>query len=325
VNWSKEAKKWNLTLGLRGEQTHIKTRQVKGDKRFTNDYFKLFPSAFYNYKLNEDKTLGFSVSRRIDRPGYQQLNPFLFQIDASVYATGEPHLRPQLTWSYEASYTVKQLNFTLGYSRTTDPQTIVISRILDVIPDFEIKSGQDSNITVQIPVNLTSSDYFGLTATLPIKINRWWNMMNNVNVFYNHFNGNLGGATLNNGSPAATIRANNTFTLNKGWTAELNGNVNTGGRYGYMVMKTQWGVAAGVQKNILKNKGTLKFNITDIFWTNLPRATITYEGRYVENWHAQRETRVATLNFTYRFGNSKVQAARKRTTASEEERQRAGN
>jgi hypothetical protein len=92
-----------------------------------------------------------------------------------------------------------------------------------------------------------------------------------------------------------------------------------------MVMKTQWGVAAGVQKSIWKNKGTLKFNITDIFWTNLPRATITYEGRYVENWHAQRETRVATLNFTYRFGNSKVQAARRRTTASEEERQRAGN
>lgn len=150
-------------------------------------------------------------------------------------------------------------------------------------------------------------------------------MMNNVNMYYNHFNGNLGGAVLNNGDPAATIRTNNTFTFQKGWAAELNGNLNTGGRYGYMVLKSQWGVAAGVQKSILKNKGTLKFNITDIFWTNLPKATITYEGRYVENWHAVRESRVANVNFTYRFGNNKVQAARKRTTASEEERQRAGN
>jgi iron complex outermembrane receptor protein len=325
ANWSKEAKKWNIQLGLRGEQTNIKTRQVKEARQFNNNYFKLFPSAFFNYKLSDEKTLGVSVSRRIDRPGYQQLNPFLFQIDATVYATGEPRLRPQLTWSYEASYTLKQLNFTLGYSRTTDPQTIVISRILDVIPTFEIKPGQDSNITVQIPVNLTSSDYVGLTATLPVKVTKWWNMMNNANVFYNRFNGNLGGAVLNNGSPAATVRTNNTFTFKKGWTAELNGNVNTGGRYGYMVLETQWGVAAGVQKSILSNKGTVKLNITDIFWTNLPRATVTYEGRYIENWHAKRETRVATLSFTYRFGNNNVQAARRRTTASEEERQRAGN
>ena len=64
--------------------------------------------------------------------------------------------------------------------------------------------------------------------------------------------------------------------------------------------------------------------MTDIFWTNLPKAKVEYKGSYVENWHAYRETRVANLSFTYRFGNNKVQAARKRTTASEEERQRAG-
>jgi hypothetical protein len=65
--------------------------------------------------------------------------------------------------------------------------------------------------------------------------------------------------------------------------------------------------------------------MTDIFWTNLPKAKVEYKGSYVENWHAYRESRVANLSFTYRFGNSKVQQARRRTTASEEERQRAGN
>ena len=149
-------------------------------------------------------------------------------------------------------------------------------------------------------------------------------MINNANVFYNHFNGNLGGTTLNNGKAVADIRTNNTFTLNKGWTAELNANFNSGGQYGFMVADPQWGVSAGVQKTILKSKGTIRFNITDIFWTNLPRAVITYNN-YIEKWHAYRETRVANLSFTYRFGNSKVQAARRRTTASEEERQRAGN
>jgi hypothetical protein len=325
INHSKEKKKFSYQLGLRGEQTHIKTRQVKGDRKFRNDYFKLFPSAFFNYKLKENKTLGVSVSRRIDRPGYSQLNPFLFQIDATIYSTGEPHLQPQMTWSYEMSYTLKNLSFTVGYSRTTDPQTIVLSKILDVIPGFEIKPGQDSNITVQIPVNLIRSDYVGFTATTPIRINKWWNMVNNLNLYYSHFNGNIGGASLSNGAPAANIRTNNSFNLKKGWSAELNASLNTGGRSGYMMMQPQWALAVGAQKTVLEGKGTIRFNMTDIFWTNRPRATVTYEGSYIEHWHAYRESRVANLSFTYKFGNNKVQAARRRTTASEEEQRRAGS
>lgn len=324
VNLSKEYEKFNLQFGLRGEQTNLKTLQENGGAEFKKSYFELFPSAFFNYKLKENKTVGLSVSRRIDRPSYSSLNPFLFMIDATVYATGEPHLKPQMTWSYETNYTVKNMNFTLGYSHTKNPQNMVISRILDVIPNFEIKPEQDSNITVQIPVNLQSSDYVGLTATTPIKINKWWNMVNNLNVYYNHFNGNLGGTQLSNGAPAANVRTNNTFTFKKGWSAELNANLNTGGRYGYSVSEPQWGVAVGAQKTVLKGKGTVRLNMSDIFWTNLPKATITYEGRYIENWHAYRETRVANLSFTYRFGSNKVQQARRRTTASEEEIRRAG-
>jgi iron complex outermembrane recepter protein len=324
VNFSKEYKKYNFQLGLRGEQTNLKTRQVQGDKRYKNDYFRLFPSAFFNYKITPEKTVGISISRRIDRPGYNQLNPFLFQIDPTIYGTGNPYLKPQMTWSYELSYTLKALNFTLAYSHTTDVQNVVLSKIKDVIPDFVIQPGQSENITVQIPVNLSASNYFGLTATTPVKISKWWNMINNVNVYYNKFQANLGGVPLDKGAPSANIRSNNTFTFGKGWAAELNASLDGGGQYGYMKAKPQWAVGLGGQKTVLKGKGTLRANMTDIFWTVLPKATVTYEGKYVENWHAYRDTRVATLSFTYRFGNNKVQQARKRTTASEEERQRAG-
>ncbi len=91
-----------------------------------------------------------------------------------------------------------------------------------------------------------------------------------------------------------------------------------------MVLQPQWGLGFGVQKTVMEGKGTVRLNMTDVFWTNRPRARVEYTGSYVENWHAYRESRVANLTFTYRFGNSKVQAARRRTTASEEERQRAG-
>lgn len=323
INFSGAIKKFSYQLGLRGEQTRVKTRQVKQDIRFANDYFKLFPSAFLNYKAGDDKTVGISVSRRIDRPGYNQLNPFLFQVDATIYSTGAPNLKPQMTWSYELTYTYKNMHFNLGHSHTRDPQTVVLSRILDVIPNFEIKPGQDSNITVQIPVNLLSSDYIGLTANIPVRINKWWSINNNLNAFYNHYNGDIGGAVLNNGRPAINVRSNNNFTFSKGWSAEVVGSFNSGNRYAYMVMQPQWSISIGGQKNILKDKGNIRLNISDIFWTNLPDATINYPGNYIEHWHAYRETRVATLSFSYRFGNNKVQTSRKRTTASEEERQRA--
>ncbi len=320
LNFFKEFKKFNIQFGLRGEQTNINTHQVNGNIYFDSSYFQLFPSAFFNYKLKEDKTLGVSISRRIGRPGYSQLNPFLFLIDPTTYATGSLGLLPQFTWSYELSYTMKNLSFTFGYSHTTNSQNIAIAKFRDVFPNIP----SDENVTVQIPINLSSSDYYGVSVSLPVRINKWWNITSNSNIYYQKFNGSLGSTQLNKGKPAADLRTNNTFTFKKGWTAELTGNVNSSGQYGFMVTDPQWGVGAGVQKTILKNKGTLRFNITDIFWTNLPKAVITYDN-YIEKWHAFRETRVANLTFTYRFGNNKVQAVRRRTTGSEEERQRAGN
>jgi iron complex outermembrane receptor protein len=319
ANLSKDWKKVNLQVGLRAEQTRVKTHQVRNNVDTAFQYLQLFPSAFFNYKLTADRTLGLSVSRRIDRPGYGQLNPFLFLIDVSTYGTGAPGLKPQITWSYEASYTAKQVSFTLGYSHTTDVQNIALLRYRDAFPKDTTKG---ENVTIQIPVNLSSSDYVGLTVTAPIHLRPWWNMVSNINVYYNYFEGNLAGTALANGSPAADLRVNNTFTFKKGWTAELNGSYSSGGRYGYMMSDPQWAVGAGVQKTVLKGAGTVRLNVTDIFWTNLPKATVTYDN-YIENWHATRESRVANLAFTYRFGNNKVAAARRRTTASEEERKRA--
>jgi iron complex outermembrane receptor protein len=319
VNFSKTYKKFDVQVGLRGEQTNIRTEQKMGNVKFDSGYFQLFPSAFLNYKLKEDNTIGVSVSRRINRPIYSQLNPFLFLIDVTTYATGRPGLLPELTWNYELSYTLKSLNFSLNYSYTKDPQNITLARFKEVFPNIP----SPENVTVQIPINLASSDYVGLSVSAPIRIKPWWNMVNNGNIYYQRFKGNFSGTFLNNDRPAADIRTNNTFTLKKGWTTELNINLNTGGQYGFMVLDPQWGISAGVQKTILKTRGTLRFNITDIFWTNLPKAVITFNN-YIEKWHAYRETRVANLTFSYRFGNNKIQASRRRTTASEEERQRAG-
>jgi outer membrane receptor protein involved in Fe transport len=311
----REFKKWSWQAGLRAEQTNISTYQEIGKVDWDSSYLQAFPSLYLNYKLTPNQTLGFSVSRRIDRPNYGQLNPFLFLIDVTTYTTGNPGLLPQFTWAYEVSYNRKQLTFNLGYSRTKYPLNTILTRFRDQFPNLP----SAENVTVQIPINLESSEYFGLTVSAPFRVKPWWNMTNNLNFYYNHFKGSLSGSVLSDGKPVADIRTNHNFTLKKGWGAEAGLNYNSGGRSGYMVFKSQWGLAVGVQKTIMKGAGTLRLNANDIFWTNLPRATVNIPGRYIENWHAIRESRTVNLTFTYSFGNKKVQAARRRTTGSEEE------
>lgn len=313
INFNKEFKKISLMAGLRAEQTNMEGLQQVNNIGFDSSYLQIFPSVFLTYKLAAEKALGLSVSRRIDRPNYSELNPFRFFLDPSTYSSGNPYLKPQLTWSYEVSYTVKQLSFTLAYSHTKQNTTVVIR-----------PSETEDKVTVQIPVNLNSYDYYGLTVAAPFRFTKWWNAINNANLYYGHYNGNLANTTLDNGRPAANISTNNTFTLPKGWTLELNASVNTGGQYGFMKLDPQWQVSPGVQKTILNKKGTIRFNVTDIFWTNLPQAVVEFNN-YIEHWHAKRESRVANLAFTYRFGKNTVTAARRRSTASEEERRRAGS
>lgn len=317
ANWSREYGKINITLGLRAEQTNIEGHQVIRDQRFDSSYLAFFPSAFFNYKVKEDQTLGFSVSRRIDRPSYNQLNPFLFLLDISTYSTGNPYLRPQFTWSYEASYTVKGIHATLGYSHTTNNITNVVA------PDLGL-STDSVKVSVQSPRNLATRNYYGLTIGAPVKITKWWNSMNNGSVFYDLYRGNVSATDLDAGQVAFNLNTNHTFTLRKGWTTELSAQYNSGSRYGFFVTQPQWQLSAGVQKQVLKGKGTLKFNVSDIFWTSIGRGTIEFRD-YYERFTSRRDSRVANLAFTYRFGNSKVQQARRRSTASEEEMRRAGN
>ncbi|MBK9257231.1 MAG: TonB-dependent receptor [Saprospiraceae bacterium] len=320
VSLSKSFTKFELQGGLRSERTNYKTKQFIGNVEFDSSYIRVFPTLFAKYNLSEKSSINGNITQRIDRPGFSQLNPFLFLIDVTTYSSGNPALQPQFSWNFELGFDYNQLGAKLLYSKTIQNQTIVLSRLSDVYPEL----AQDPNVTIQIPLNLNSSDYFGLELSAPVQIKRWWNSMNNLNLFYNHFNGNVSGTALNSGQVALNLNTNNNFTLANGWTAEASFSLSSGNRNGYLTYLPQWALGVGVQKKVLQNMGTIRLNITDIFWTNLPEATISFDN-YVEDWYAFRETRVANLAFSYRFGNSKVAQARRRTTGSEEERQRIGN
>ncbi|RYD80152.1 MAG: TonB-dependent receptor [Sphingobacteriales bacterium] len=214
INASKEGEKWSFQLGLRAEQTNIKGIQKITNQILDTNYLKLFPSFAVQRKVNKNNDLGLTLSRRIQRPQYQQLNPFRYYMDPSTYAEGNPTLSPETSYSLELQHTFKQKFVTsFSYAYTTD----VITHVILPIP---------GRITVQTERNLAVNNYYGLSASYPFQFYKWWGNVTNINAFYSKYEGNLANTDLNNGLPTYSINSTNRFTISQTTSAELGINYN---------------------------------------------------------------------------------------------------
>ncbi|HYE76357.1 MAG TPA: TonB dependent receptor [bacterium] len=313
VNLSGALPGWTLQGGLRVEQTNATGRQRIGNDRFDRHYYQLFPSAAIQRKLSDNHELGFSLSRRIDRPSYQQLNPFRSYIDSTTYGSGNKDLLPQTSYNLELSYTLKQkYGATLGYSRTANPIIGVVQPIADT-----------SRVVVSREVNLGTQHYYNLSFTIPADLAPWWSIYANTVAYYNHFQGTIVGSSLDKGRASFNANVTSSFKLGHGWTADLIGMYQAPERYGFFSIRPIADLAVGIQKVAWQGRGTFKLNVTDVFYTNRMRATSAYDN-FVERFHQRRDSRVATLSFSYRLGNQKLAPSRRRQGGAEDEKRRAG-
>ena len=309
-NWDK----FKVNFGLRVENTNITGNQITTQQVNKKNYTQLFPSAVFSYDLNDKNTVELNFSRRITRPTYRQLNPFKFYLDLTTYQAGNPDLNPQTTMNYELTYSLKNKYFaTLSYSKTKNNITDVLK------PTVE----NGNIVVVQANENLTSASYYGLNVIAPVKVTKWWDMNNNANFYYGSYTGNISGTAIKNqGNFTFDINSINSFKLGNGFSAELTGNYKAKEVYAYMFLKPMWSLNIGAQKKF-KNNSTLKFSFNDIFFTSNPEAENIY-ANYVENFVVRRDTRVATLSYTYNFGSGKSGQPRK-TGGAEDLKQRVGN
>jgi hypothetical protein len=171
--------------------------------------------------------------------------------------------------------------------------------------------------------NLDNQDNVSLTISFPIKLAKWWNIQTNFTGVYNHYNSIYLGEQLRISQASWNMYANSQFSLPKGWSAELSGWYNSRAFYGLYQAKPMGMVNAGLQKNILNKKGTIRLNVNDIFWTNRFRGRAVYKDIdfYVRSEWPSRQFR---LTFTYNFGNQNVKGARQRNTGSDDLQKRAG-
>lgn len=313
-NLSKKWDKFKVIAGLRVENTNVKGTQLTTNQINKRNYTQLFPSAVVAYDLTENSNLEINLSRRITRPSYNQLNPFKLYLDPTTMRAGNPDLNPQTTMNYELTYSLYNKYFaTLSYSKTSDNITDILKPI--------VEGGQ--NVTVQTFENLNSASYFGLNLIAPVKITKWWDMNNSANFYYGSYTGNVSGTQINNkGNFTFSINSINSFKLGNGFTAELTGNYKAREIYAYLNVSPNWYLNVGAQKKF-KNNSVLKLSFTDIFFTSNIKGQTVYNN-YIENFAVKRDTRVATLSYTYNFGSSKNGQPRK-TGGAEDLKQRIGN
>ncbi|WP_236049353.1 outer membrane beta-barrel protein [Hymenobacter negativus] len=306
------ASKTTFQVGLRGEQTNTRA-DLLGESLRERHYFQLFPSATLQRTLSERHALGLSVARRIDRPSYVQVNPLRNYFDATSYRAGNPDLVAQTSYNIELTHTYRQKFTTaLAYAQTNLPIVNVVQPSLD-----------GGRLVVNRDVNLSTLHYYSLTLTAPLDLAKWWTLYANGVFFYNRYVGELSGTALNRSQVTCILTATSSFTMPHGWAADLNGFYESQEQYGFQTIRPRGQVGVGIQKSVWGKQGTLRLNVADIFYNTPNRAVSTYDN-FTESFYRREDLRVVTAAFTYRFGNSKVAAARKRTIGADDELRRAG-
>lgn len=298
--------KFSFQLGLRAEQTYNKGEQITSDSTFTRNYTNLFPSGFLTYKMNKNNEFGLSYSRRIDRPDYESLNPFIYFLDPYSYMKGNTLLLPQYSNSYELSHTF------MGFLSTS----VNFTRTHGVIT--QVTSQDDATLTTYATnENLDINDVFSVSTMLPIPISKWFTSVNFITVYNSRYKGQISGGEFDKNATAFMLNSQNMFNFKKGWSAEITAFYMSKQVYGIFLMYPMSNISLGVQKTFAKDRATIKCSFTDMFWMNRFRGAVQYQNMdlYIDT---RNMSRMFGVNFSWKFGNSKAQMTRKESGASDE-------
>lgn len=310
-NLSKKFKKMSVQLGLRMEQTNSKGNSVTTQKVSDRHYLNVFPSIFVNQEIGRNHEMGISYSRRIDRPNYEDLNPFMAFVDLYTYRFGNPFLKPQYTNSFEFSYAYKKtLNVSLGYSQTTD-----------VISDVLLTDTLRKSIFIS-KENLSTQDFYNLNISYPLRLTKWWNSSNNFTLLYNRFStADILGSAYKSGVTSFHLGSNHTFSIDENTSLECAGYYQAKGIYGTLIIAPQYSVDLGIRRSMLDKRMDIKIAANDIFKLQRSRITSAIPSQdYTVN--ETQESRVFMINCTYRFGSAEIKAARQRSGGAESEGRR---
>lgn len=303
--YEQKFKKLTVQAGLRYEYTHYDANQlgnaVVKDSSFSRNYDGLFPSGFVTWEADSIHTLSLAVGRRIDRPNFQRLNPFVNIINKYTLERGNPYFRPQFTWNFELSHQYKQLlHTTFSYSLIKD----YFSQLFLTDPDGSLVYTQG---------NVGRMHNYTFSIMLTTKPAKWWSL--NTEAIYTYKK--LIGYVWNNyrsDISQLTLNMNSQFRITKKISGEISGSYTGRSRNDLQELLYPFGqLNAGLSMPVMKNSGTLRLSIRDIFKTYWMEGLTDFKDAE-EYFIVRRDSRVLTLSFSYRFGKTSKTAKQKSAT-----------
>jgi hypothetical protein len=297
ANFTKSFKRFDLQGGLRFESTILNGNQlgnaIKPASAFKRIYNNLFPTFYASFKLDSSANhlMVLSYGNRIDRPFFKDLNPFVRPLDRYTYYAGNPFIQPTFTHNASLAYSFKNhITATFSYSRS-------VNNIQETI---EINNG----IYYSRPGNIGTSELFNLSFESSIPFAKWLSTNIYSEVVYAKYNSELYNQRLNAKGIYFSMNVTNSFVFKEGWSAELSGQFITDFIDSQFSFKAFGSMSLGVQKKILKDKGTLKLSASDVLYTNRIRGTINNLELTDAKWKSVTDSRIVALTFSYRFGNN---------------------
>ncbi len=297
LNYKRSLGKVTIQAGLRAEHTELTGEQVgnaeQPDSTFTRDFTSLFPTFYSSVPLDSlgSKSIVFSYGRRIDRPYYQDLNPFVSPLDRFTFYSGNPDLVPTFAHKFSLSYAHKGMfNATASYSKTVD----------GIMETLEIRDG----IYYSRPGNIASNQSMSLALDANLKAKKVYSINAYAELGHLIFDSPLFTQQLNSRGTYVYAQATNNFDLGKGWKASLTGRYSSDRVLAQLELEDWWTMSLGLQKRIMNDKGLLRANLSDVFYTRVGNGVINNLENTLADWNSQYDSRSLRISFSYNFGSA---------------------
>ncbi|NQU52032.1 MAG: TonB-dependent receptor [Bacteroidetes bacterium] len=277
-------------------------------------YGELFPTIYFSQKLDKNNKLQLSYSRRIDRPTFNELAPFVVFMTPELFLSGNENLLPAFSTVLKTDYQYKSVILSVSYTDTKN----AISR-------FQPIYNEETDRTYFVSQNFDSQKITSAVLTFPIKVTDWWKMQNNFTFIFRKINTNYEGENLDYATNNYRINTIQSINITKNMSAEFAGYYQSKSFQGIYEWNPIGRLDIGVQWKLKNGNSRFNLNLSDVFKTNIIRYTADFpELKIYNTWMLDFEPRILRLTFTHNFGNSAVKT-RKRTTASDEEQKRISN
>ncbi|QIA06452.1 TonB-dependent receptor domain-containing protein [Draconibacterium halophilum] len=313
VNWQM-TENTGVTAGLRYEYLNsvLDTEEEKGIVDL--HYGKLFPTFYTSHKLNENNTIQFSYSKRIDRPTFNELAPFVTFVTPETFVAGNENLVPAMSDIFRLDYQMKSYILSFSYTNTKNS----ISR-------FQPVWSEDGERQYFVSRNMDKSENVSGVLALPVTVTEWWKMQNNISWVWQRLATDYEGTAINYKQNYYNVSTNQSFTISKQVSAEVSGFYRSKSLAGIFVQKPLGRLDLGIQWSSKSQNSRLNLNLSDVFKTQLIKREAKVPELGIDNsFELDFEPRVLRLTFTHNFGNKAIKI-RKRNTASEEEQRRVTN